>query len=149
MFFPFNVILQSNSICCCFVVRSFEVWIPVCAVLVLILYCLHITQLWIQPYIICIMGIKIFECPNDSWYWCVCIHYCITSHLNIVLRSFCLSAICSWEDSLNADLLQPNLLPVSAPHLDVCPVGKVKIVSDYWLVHYSFVCMLYENCLTK
>ncbi|MCI4388185.1 hypothetical protein PGIGA_G00082640 [Pangasianodon gigas] len=40
-------------------------------------------------------------------------------------------AICTWEDSLNADLLQPNILPVSAQLSDVCPVGKVNIVSNY------------------
>ncbi|KAK3521935.1 hypothetical protein QTP70_020044, partial [Hemibagrus guttatus] len=40
-------------------------------------------------------------------------------------------AICTWEDSMNADLLQPNILSVSDVLFDVCPVGTVNIVSNY------------------
>ncbi|XP_058268116.1 adhesion G-protein coupled receptor G2 isoform X1 [Hemibagrus wyckioides] len=40
-------------------------------------------------------------------------------------------AICTWEDSMNADLLQANILSFSDVLSDVCPVGTVNIVSNY------------------
>ncbi|KAK2823366.1 hypothetical protein Q7C36_019966 [Tachysurus vachellii] len=55
-------------------------------------------------------------------------------------------AICSWENSTNADLLQPNILPVSDLLFDLCTVGKVKIVSNYCKNGTNIAVPLIEKC---
>ncbi|XP_047661166.1 adhesion G-protein coupled receptor G4 isoform X2 [Tachysurus fulvidraco] len=55
-------------------------------------------------------------------------------------------AICSWENSTNADLLQPNILPVSDLLFDLCTVGKVKIVSNYCKNGTIIAVPLIEKC---
>ncbi|XP_053501214.1 adhesion G-protein coupled receptor G2 isoform X2 [Ictalurus furcatus] len=55
-------------------------------------------------------------------------------------------AICSWEDSLNADLLQSNILPVSVLLPDVCPIGKVNIVSNSCKNGTNIAVPLMERC---
>lgn len=55
-------------------------------------------------------------------------------------------AICSWEDSLNADLLQSNILPVSVLLPDVCAIGKVIIESNSCKNGTNIAVPLMEKC---
>ncbi|XP_060764518.1 adhesion G-protein coupled receptor G2 isoform X6 [Neoarius graeffei] len=55
-------------------------------------------------------------------------------------------AICSWKDSLNADLLQSNIMPVLPLPYDVCQVEKVNIVSNYCKKGTNIAVPLREKC---
>ncbi|KAF4082101.1 hypothetical protein AMELA_G00147870 [Ameiurus melas] len=55
-------------------------------------------------------------------------------------------AICSWEDSLNADLLKSKILPVSVLLPDVCPIGKVIIESNSCKNGTNIAVPLMEKC---
>lgn len=59
---------------------------------------------------------------------------------------------------MNADLLQANILSVPDVLSDVCPVGTVNIVSNYWSVNkflfltfdeYASQKPFNENCIKK